>query len=218
MISRPRMAAPRPKPRLYLITPPIAEPSVFSRQLEPALESGDVAAILLRLAQSDERTLINRAKTIAPSVQNRDVALLLDGRFDLVARAGADGTHVSGATAFSEAVEQLKPERIVGAGALASRHDAMLAAERGADYVMFGEPDTGGKCPGFAAVLERVAWWAEVFEIPCVGYAPAIENIAPLVSAGADFVALGDAVWNSDDIADKIREAEKQLQLPEPAT
>ena len=80
--------------------------------------------------------------------------------------AGADGAHLTGMHAFIEAIDQLKPDRIAGAGGLVTRHDAMLAAEQGADYVMFGEPDAEGERPAFAAIEERVAWWAEVFEIP----------------------------------------------------
>ena len=96
---------------------------------------------------------------------------MLDGHAELVARAGADGAHLTGITEFTEAIGQLKPDRIAGAGGLATRHDAMLVAEQGADYVMFGEPDAEGQRPALATIEERVAWWAEVFEIPCVGYA-----------------------------------------------
>ena len=142
----------------------------FVRQLTAALDAGDVAAVLLRLADVDERTLINCAKALAPPVQSKDAALLLDGRPDLVARAGADGAHLTGLAAFTDAVGDLKPERIVGAGGLVTRHDAMLVAEQGADYVMFGEPTADGERPAKAAIEDRVAWWAEVFEIPCVGY------------------------------------------------
>jgi thiamine-phosphate pyrophosphorylase len=201
------------------MTPPIADPSTFSEQLASALDAGDIAAVLLRLADADERTLINRVKTLAPSIQSKGAALLLDGRADLVARGGADGAHLGDVADFTAARATLKPERIAGVGGLASRHDAMLAAEQGADYVMFGEPDPTGKCPAFAAVEERVGWWAEVFEIPCVGYSESLETISPLVAAGADFVALGDAVWREpDSIAETIREAGRHLRLPEPAT
>jgi thiamine-phosphate pyrophosphorylase len=201
------------------MTPPIADPSTFSDQLASALDAGDIAAVLLRLAEADERTLINRIKILAPPIQNKGTALLLDGRADLVARGGADGAHLSSIGDFVVALEMLKPERIAGAGGLASRHDAMLAAEQGADYVMFGEPDPIGKCPAFTAVEERIAWWAEVFEAPCVGYSDTVETIAPLVAAGADFIALGNAVWREPgSIAETIREAGRYLRLSEPAT
>jgi thiamine-phosphate pyrophosphorylase len=195
MASRPKPADPRPAPRLYLISPRLADTSAFAAPLAAALDAADVAALLLRLADADEGTLIKRVKSIAAPVQERGVALLLDGRPDLVARARADGAHATGSAAFAEAIEQLKPDWIVGAGGLVTRHDAMLAAEQGADYVMFGEPDANGARPGFAAIEERVSWWAEVFEAPCVGYAAAAAEVKPLAAAGADFVALGDWLW-----------------------
>ena len=163
--------------------------------LSAALAAADVAAVLFRLAAADERTLIDRIKAVAPLVQERGAALLLDGRPELVARAGADGAHLTGIDAVAEAIGALKPDRIVGAGGLASRHDAMLAAEAGADYVMFGEPDAAQRRPSFAAILDRIAWWAEVFETPCVGYAASVEEVAPLATAGADFIALGEWVF-----------------------
>jgi thiamine-phosphate pyrophosphorylase len=218
MASRPKQASPRPAPRLYLTTPPITDASAFSLQLSSAMDAGDVAAVLLRLADSDERTLINRAKAMTTPVQARDAALLLDGRVELVARAGADGAHLTGMVTFTEALTHLKPDRIAGVGGLATRHDAMQAAEQGADYVMFGEPDASGARPAFEAIEERVAWWAEVFECPCVAYAASLDEIAPLVAAGADFIALGDFLWRDPDaIKATTSEASRLLGMPEPA-
>jgi thiamine-phosphate pyrophosphorylase len=92
----------------------------------------------------------------------------------------------------------------------------MLAAEAGADYVMFGEPDAHHARPDFAAVEERVIWWAEVFESPCVAYAGSREEIAPLVVAGADFIALGDWLWREPlKLAAIIADAAQQMRLPE---
>jgi len=217
MTSRPKQATPRPVPRLYLTTPAIADPSAFLSQLTAALDTGDVAAVLLRFAGTDERTRINCAKALSIPVQGKGAALLLDGHVELVARAGADGAHVTGPAALREAIEQLKPERIAGTGGLVTRHDAMLAAEQGADYVMFGEPDVEGGRPALPAIEERIAWWAEVFEIPCVGYAASLGDIAPLVAAGADFIALGDFLWrDSDRIASTMSEVSGYLKLPEP--
>jgi thiamine-phosphate pyrophosphorylase len=215
MSSRPKQAEPRPQPRLMLFTPMLAEAAAFTAALTAALQAGDVAAVVLRLADADERSLINRIKEIARVCQQANAALLVDSRADLVARGGADGAHLTGIEAFSEALQRLKPERIAGCGGLATRHDAMLAAEQGADYVMFGEPDARGTRPPFAAVEERVGWWAEVFEAPCVGYAGALEQVAPLAVAGADFVALGDWAWSTP--SETIRAAAAALKLPEPA-
>jgi thiamine-phosphate pyrophosphorylase len=116
-----------------------------------------------------------------------------------VARAGADGAHLSGAAKFAAALALLKPDRIAGAGGLRSRHDAMLAGEAGADYVMFGEPDRHGRRAGFEEIQERLIWWAELFEIPCVAYAASKEEVAPLSRTGADFIALGDWIWSAPE-------------------
>jgi thiamine-phosphate pyrophosphorylase len=218
MALRPKQADPRPAPRLYLVTPPVVDAQAFSTPLAAALAAGDIAAVLLRLSDADERTQINCAKALCPVVQDKGAAALIDGHAGLVARAGADGAHLTGITNFTAALEQLKPERIVGVGGLFTRHDAMAAAEAGADYVMFGEPDAAGERPGFEAIEERVAWWAEVFEAPCVGYAASDDEVAPLVKAGADFVALGDWLWRDPQaIAEIIVRAADNLRIPESA-
>lgn len=181
--------------RLYLVTEPVAEPGEIASALAAALAEGDIAAVLLRLASADERTLINRIKALAPIVQERDAALILDGYPDLVARSGADGAHLTGLEAFQAALATLKPARIAGVGGLHTRHDAMLAGEANADYVMFGQPERG-IFPPLQATLERVSWWAEVFQLPCVGYANNPDEAGAIAAAGADFVALGAFVWD----------------------
>jgi thiamine-phosphate pyrophosphorylase len=194
MASRPSDKAPatRATARLYLVTPPLDDVAAATALLAPALAAADIAAVLLRLPAADERTLINRIRELAPLVQDGGAALLIEGRPDLVARAGADGAHLGAIATLREAIAALKPDRIVGAGGLASRHDAMVAAEAGTDYVMFGEPDAAGKRPSFEAIRERVEWWTEVFEIPCVAYAASLSEISAV--AAAEFVALAPAI------------------------
>jgi thiamine-phosphate pyrophosphorylase len=184
----------QPAPRLYLVTPPIDAPGLATT-LAAALGAADVAAVLARSPAVGAAALAERVRAIAPVVQSRGAALVIDGDAASVEPAGADGVHVSGVAALEAALPGLKPRYIVGCGGLHSRHDAMVAGERGADYVMFGEPDPDDRRPAFAAVLERVAWWAEVFEIPCVGWAMNFDEAAALARAGADFVAIGEAVW-----------------------
>lgn len=209
----------RPNPRLYVMTPTVSDPAKLTGPLREVLGAASVAAVLLRLHDADERSLINQVKAAAPGVQAAGAALLVDGRPAIVARAGADGAHLTGPDALQAALPTLKPNLIAGVGGLHSRHDAMVAAEAGADYVMFGEPDAAGQHPSRDAVIDRVAWWAEVFEIPCVGYAPALDAIDALVAAGADFVAVGDALFE-DPRGPKAAAAEAaaRLSLAETAT
>lgn len=182
--------------RLYLALPDSPQVPSVLENLPELLRAADVAAVLLRMPDAEPRALLDRVKAFAPAIQDAGAALLLDGHADLVARGGADGAHLSHIDDMQEALTQLKPQRIAGFGRLESRHDAMSAGEAGADYVMFGDPDAQGERPSTEAIAERVAWWAEVFEIPCVAYATSLEECAEFAAAGADFVLVENMVWN----------------------
>jgi thiamine-phosphate pyrophosphorylase len=190
-----RPPPPRPAPRLYLATPEVDDPAQLASALPELLAAADVAAVLLRLKPVDQRTMITRVKALAPVIQDAGAALLLDGHVELVARAGADGAHLDSLAALEDALPSLKPDRIAGVGGLATRHDSMTAGESGADYVLFGEPDAAGQRPSMEAIAERLQWWDELFEPPCVGFAVTREEAAEFARAGADFVLVGDFIW-----------------------
>jgi thiamine-phosphate pyrophosphorylase len=79
-----------------------------------------------------------------------------------------------------------------------SRHLAMEAGEQGADYVAFGAfYDTTTKPSHYRPAPEILSWWVTISQLPCVaigGIFP--ENAAPLIEAGADFIAVVRAVWD----------------------
>jgi len=206
-------APPRPVPRLYLATPEVDDPSPLIASLPDVLGEADVAAVLLRLKPTDQRTMISRVKALAPAIQAAGAALLLDGHVELVARAGADGAHLTGIAAMEDALPTLKPDRIAGVGGLATRHDSMAAGEAGADYVLFGEPDARGQRPSVEAIAERLEWWAELFEPPCVGFAASREEAYEFAAAGADFVLVGDFIWNDPrGAAAALKDAEQAIR------
>jgi thiamine-phosphate pyrophosphorylase len=186
--------------RFYLMLPPLEEPGDFPQRLSEALDAGDIACVLAPLAARDEGSAKKIVKALIAITEPRGVALLIDSP-SLVARSGADGAHVrvTGETlekTLTAAIETLKPDRIIGAGGLKAKHDAMVAGEFDVDYVSFGDPAPDGYTPPVEQTLERVSWWAEIFNVPCVAFAPALDDVASLSKAGADFVALRDAVWN----------------------
>ena len=65
-----------PASRLYLITP-VLEDASFAPQLAEACAAGAVAAVLLRLAAADERSLTNLVKALAPAAQEHGAALIV---------------------------------------------------------------------------------------------------------------------------------------------
>jgi thiamine-phosphate pyrophosphorylase len=183
--------------RLVLMTPLAGSDPALAQRLADALSGGPVAAVILGLPVLDERSLIKLVKPYCSIAQEREAALLVCGNLDVVARSGADGVHVSDPRALAEALRQLRPQqRIVGAGGLRARHDAMEAAEAGCDYVMIGEPDAQGVLPPFSAVLERTQWWAQVFQTPCVAYCPELAQVTALAETDCEFIALGEAVFS----------------------
>ena len=204
--------------RLYLVTPPLGRTEAIADELAAALNAADIAAVLLRLEDGADGDLIERVRSLRILIQSNGAALLLSGHAALVAASEADGAHLTGIENFQAAAPALKPARIAGCGGLTTRHDAMLAGESGADYVMFGEPDRNGRRPGFEAVCERIAWWADVLTIPCVGYAGGLDEAEALARAGADFVAIGPEVWQSaHGAAMAIAAVTERLAIAEPA-
>ncbi len=185
-----------PPARLYLITPPLENAAPFDKALVATLGAGDVACVLARFATADPGQRKAILRVLTPLAQDHGAALLVDGDAQLAARAGADGAHVAGAAqALDDAIESLKPERIVGVGGLASRDDCMSAGEHEVDYLMFGGPDDPTPA---ADILERTRWWAEIFNVPCVAFARSLDEIDALADAGAEFIALEAAVWDDE--------------------
>jgi thiamine-phosphate pyrophosphorylase len=209
---------PRPLPRLYLATPVLDDPSALAADLAGLFARADIAAVLLRLKTAEQRTLISRIKLLAPVIQTTGAAMLLDGHVDVVARSGADGAHLTGIATAQEALPMLKPDRIAGVGGLSTRHDSMIAAEEGADYVLFGEPDADGRRPSVEAIAERLQWWAELFEPPCVGFAASREEARDFAAAGADFILVGDLVWaDPRGPAAALADVERTIRQADPA-
>jgi thiamine-phosphate pyrophosphorylase len=203
-----------PRCSLYLVTPPLsaADADAFVKIFVRVLEAAPIACALVRFAPgSESHTEAIMAPLLRPA-RDADCALLIENDARSADRLGADGVHVAGAGAdLVAAIKRLKPERIVGAGSLRTRDEAMTAGEMGADYVMFGELHGGAQTAGLASLVsltERVAWWAQIFETPCVAYAGTIAAAGPLADAGADFVALGDAIWDNSSPAAAAREAQ----------
>ncbi len=188
--------------RLYLITPPRLEPDAFAPILAAALDAGDVACVQLRLKHADDDAIRRAAERLAPIVQGRDVALVMNDRPDLAVETGCDGVHVgSQDMSVKDARRLVGADGIVGATGHDSRHLAIVAAEDGADYVAFGAffPTPTKEARGHPSP-EILRWWRGLMTVPCVAIGGiTVDNCATLVAAGADFIAVVAGVWNHPD-------------------
>ena len=166
--------------------------------LAAALDAGDVACLQLRLKDAAEDEIARAVEILMPIAAARDVAFLLNDNAALAAKLGCDGAHLGQGDGDHTAARRVLDGRILGITCHASRHLAMEAGESGADYVAFGAFfPTESKETIHRAAPEILAWWREMFEIPSVAIGGiTAENCAPLVQAGADFLAVIGAVWN----------------------
>ncbi|MEO9130514.1 MAG: thiamine phosphate synthase [Sphingomonas sp.] len=193
----------RPPCQLYLVSP-LDVDGGFPDRLARALDAGPVAAFQFRVKGVDQHEATRLGEPLRAICAERDVAFIVNDSISLAKRLGADGVHLGqGDGDPREARAELGPTAQIGVTCHDSRHLAMEAGEAGADYVAFGAfyPTTTKEVSHHPepAIL---SWWATLFEMPCVaigGITPV--NAAPLVKAGADFIAVSNAVWGGDEAA-----------------
>ena len=186
---------------LYLVTPAAIDLSTFPDLLAEALDAGDVAAVQLRLKDVPDDTLKRAIDALRPAVQSRGVAFIMNDRPDLAVAQGCDGAHVGQTDTPALIARKLLGERTMGVTCHDSRDLAITAGEQGADYVAFGAffPTTS-KDASTRADPDVLQWWSDLMELPCVAIGGiTAANCAPLVRAGADFLAVIGAVWNFPD-------------------
>ncbi|HUQ14293.1 MAG TPA: thiamine phosphate synthase [Novosphingobium sp.] len=183
--------------QLYLISP-LEVGGAFPDRLARALDAGPVAAFQFRVKGLDEHAAARLAEPLQRVCADADCASSVNDSIALARRLGADGVHLGQSDGgVAEARERLGKDAQIGVTCHASRHLAMEAGEAGADYVAFGAFFPSPTKPSeHRPEPELVAWWSALFEVPCVaigGITPG--NCAPLVAAGADFLAVSHAVW-----------------------
>jgi thiamine-phosphate pyrophosphorylase len=190
------MSADMSRCRLCLIAPPIGDPDESARAVGQALSGGDVASVIIT-AGGNARLLQEMAEAIVPLSQALGVAAILHNDTRIAGRTGADGVHVdSGVDDLIDVIEALAPKKIVGAGGLRSRHDAMTAGEAGPDYVFFGRLDGDTAATIFDKTYDLAAWWSSIMVVPAVVMGgSSVKSVRDAASAGIEFVALRRAVW-----------------------
>lgn len=178
-------------PQIFLVAPMIVDTDTFTARLSTTLDVTNATALLLPKGARDDNAYEAFAKTVLPLAQTRNCAVLIENDAALAKRLGADGVHVTGDLfAVQAAVTDLKPDMIVGAGNLQSRHDTLEKAEAGADYLFFGA--LSGK--NHQKAFEEASWWAETAQVPAVLSEPET-TLSDIDTGGCEFIALSDQIW-----------------------
>lgn len=207
--------------RLCLVTPLRRDATALAALVGKALSGGDVASLIIAVDPADPNVLQETAQAVVPIAVARGVAAIIHNDTRIVGRAGADGVHVDTSPAdLADAVAALRRKKIVGAGGVFSRHEAMLAGESDPDYVFFGSLD-GDDGPAISdRSLELAAWWSSLFVIPAIVMGGnTVASVSEAAEAGIEFVALSRAVFDAADPAEAVAEANRLLAaVPELAS
>lgn len=211
------MSFPENRPRLVLVVP---APSAQGRTaasllatLEKALAGGDIASVILDNNQTDEASFQNFAQTAVGKIQAANAAALIVNDTRTAGRVGADGVHIEANRAdIADAIERYTPKLIVGTGNVKERHTALEIGELQPDYMFFGKIGADSKPQAHPRNLALAQWWAAMVEIPAILQAgTTIDDLEECFATGAEFIALGAAVFDAAEPAQIISEANQQL-------
>ncbi len=182
--------------------------ATLSDRLSQVLAEIDAACVLL---YPEEDALGDNAIALVDLMQQTGAACLIANDVELASRSGADGVHIDAdPVTYREARKRLGPNANIGAGCGLSRHDAMVLAEMGADYVAFGAQTGIDAIDGRA---ELIAWWSEIFVVPCLAWNVATPDEAKrAASLGADFVAPALDLWRNDEGVQLISAIERAIR------
>jgi thiamine-phosphate pyrophosphorylase len=169
--------------------------------VEAALRGG-ARVVQLREKDLPPRDLYPLALEMRQLTQTYGARLLINDRVDVALAVNADGVHLT-ATSLSASIARhiLGPERLIGV----STHtlaEAQTAAKEGADFLVFGPVFfTPSKAPygqpvGLAAL--RAVRGAVRLPILAIGGIKQ-GNLAQVLAAGADGIAVISAIISADD-------------------
>lgn len=199
--------------RVVLVTPPLNDVARLSTQLEQVLSGGDIASVILDTNHADETQFQAFAEKVVPMIQKAGAAALILNDTRIAGRVGADGLHIEGnQETVAEAIERYTPKLIVGTGNLRDRHSCLAIGELQPDYIFFGKIGADNKPDPHPRNLSLAEWWAQMVEIPAIVQAGSdLQSIISAAQTGAEFVALGTCIFQADNPAHALAQANRLL-------
>jgi len=198
---------------LYLLTPPRIDAG-FVKTFETTLRAGAVSAVQIRLKGHGLEETLQLAPPLIAAARRAGATVIMNDDPHLAAKLGCDGVHIGQEDgSLADARAAMGKDALVGVTCHDSRHLAMVAGERGADYVAFGAVySSATKTPKTSAPLELFTWWRELFELPSVAIGGiTVDNAGPVIAAGADYLAVCGGIWSHEQGPEHACEAFSSL-------
>lgn len=205
--------------RLYVLMDGGQSATAFESFARTLIDAG-VDVVQLRDKQLDDRTLVARGRLLEKLTRDVTTRFIMNDRPDLAVLCNADGVHVGQEElSVKDARAILGPGKLIGVSTH-SIEQARAAVLDGADYLGVGPtfPSQTKQFDDFPG-LEFVHAMAAEIQLPWFAIGGITgENIADVVNAGAQRVAIGNAVSASHDVRSAIQAIRSALLEPRPGT
>lgn len=191
---------------LYAVTPDLDDTALLLQQAEAALKGG-VALLQYRHKTASYALKREQASELMWLCDDYEVPFVINDHVLLCVELDADGVHMGGTDGDIAAARRLLgAHKLIGVSCYNKLALAEQAKDQGADYVAFGACfDSGTKPAAIRAPLDLFSQ-AKGLGLPAVaigGITP--DNAASVIAAGADSLAVINALWSAPDITEAAR-------------
>jgi len=188
---------------LYAVTPDMVDTTKLCSMVQAAI-AGGANLVQYRNKSADSALRISQARALLEICRDSDIPLIINDHVKLCLALDADGVHVGATDGDLEAIRQrIGPDKILGASCYNQLELALQAEAQGANYVAFGACFSSETKPdAVRAELSLFSQAQSSIKVPVVGIGGiTLDNAPSLITAGADSVAVINALWKHPDIA-----------------
>ena len=190
--------------------------ALAGREVEVARDAikGGAKVIQLRDKQRSKRELLSLARELARLCSFTKTLLIINDHLDIARAIGADGLHLGQNDLPMAVARQLMPPEMILGWSTHSLGEARMAAQHGADYIavgsIFPSPSKPGVPPCGTELLKKVR---KAVSTPLVAIGGInADNVAQVIEAGAQAVAVISAVAAADDAESAARRLVQQIE------
>lgn len=199
---------------LYAITPDEQNTERMLAKVEAALQGG-ISVLQYRNKLANHKLQTQQARALLPLCRQYEVPFIINDSIKLCLTLDADGVHLGADDGnLAKARARLGNHKLLGASCY-NRFDLAVSAQQlGADYVAFGACFASSTKPNApVAGLDLFTQAKTELKVPSVAIGGiTLENAALAIAAGANSIAVINAIFNADDVKSTSQQFTKLFQ------